>query len=285
MARWLVYIKERFPLSVYLILVTGFVASGMLLSEDNWTWERSWIAELGLLLFFAELRLMDEVKDYAKDMIAHPKRPLPRGILKVPEVENVIRFAFFTMLVFSGVIGLASNFTAFALYLGLSLYLWLMYREFYQRDTVVQFPLFYAISHQIILIPLCLFTVAIHAPELTFSETSMAYSISVLGAFFCYEVCRKLDPNAHPVLKTYLSVYGPFKTALLVLVLLAVAAQGAWNLGAFLFLFPIDLLLFFSLGILIILPSKYKIIELFATLTLAAHIWATPLQTFLRNFS
>jgi 4-hydroxybenzoate polyprenyltransferase len=33
---------------------------------------------------------MDEVKDLAKDRIAHPERPLPRGLLTVREVERAI---------------------------------------------------------------------------------------------------------------------------------------------------------------------------------------------------
>ena len=33
------------------------------------------------LIFITELRFMDELKDYEKDKIAHPDRPLPRGLV------------------------------------------------------------------------------------------------------------------------------------------------------------------------------------------------------------
>ena len=42
------------------------------------------------MLFFAELRLMDELKDYEKDLIAHPERPLPRGLLSREEVRAAV---------------------------------------------------------------------------------------------------------------------------------------------------------------------------------------------------
>ena len=78
---WLIYSKERFPLVTYLLLVGGITLSAQLLHSSAIDWKGFGVASVALLLFFAELRLMDELKDYEKDKIAHPGRPLPRGLV------------------------------------------------------------------------------------------------------------------------------------------------------------------------------------------------------------
>ena len=93
-------------------------------------------------------------------------------------------------------------------YLILTLYLWLMYREFYIGKWLEQHQLLYAISHQIVIIPLCVFPVLLAKPILIVSQQTYYFSLLILGAFFSYEISRKLDPKAHPVLKTYRSLYG-----------------------------------------------------------------------------
>ena len=49
----------------------------------------------------------------------------------------------------------------------------------------------------------------------------------ILGSFYAYEVCFEIDPNAHPVLKTYLSAYGQNKTFLAVIILQAISLLSA----------------------------------------------------------
>ena len=78
----------------------------------------------------------------------------------------------------------AFNVLAGLLSLFYTAYLWLMYKEFYIGERLSRHPLAYAISHQIIVVPICLFTVAIHTPELCFSPEAFAYSATVLGRFF-----------------------------------------------------------------------------------------------------
>ena len=105
----------------------------------------------------------------------------------------------------------------------------------------------------------------------------------MLGSFFSYEVCRKLDPHAHPLLKTYLAVYGIRKVVMLVLVLnvIAGAAAGFLGLGWWLWLF--EALTIFVLVWIGVLPTRYKFAELAATVSLVMHIWALSFAFFL-NF-
>jgi len=267
--RWAIYARERFPLATYLILCGGFTASGWALATRL---SGSGIASLPAS---AGLRLMEELKDYKKDQIAHPGRPLPRGLVSPSEALRGVNAMAGLMVGLSLIIGLALNPVAGLLYLGLTAYLWLMYREFYVGESLARSQILYAITHQIVLVPFCLFAVACFAPEAAFLAPSIAYGVTTLGGFFAYEVCRKLDPRAHPILRTYLEVYGAKRSALLVLALLLVGAAGAARLGVAIWLIPIETAL--AVGVIVWSsgrPSLFKAVEALASVSLIAHIWS-----------
>jgi len=283
---WSLFFEERFPLKTYITLTVGFAFSGAVLCGPEADIQGTLLATLGLLLFFLELRIMDELKDYPKDVIAHPKRPLPQEVLSLAQARQMVAVLLIAMIAFAVVVFFTVGMFTSALYLGITLYLWLMYREFYVGQRLSQLPFVYAFTHQIILIPLCLFAVAAHLDDALWLPALGAapwiYSCAVFGAFFSYEVCRKLDPKAHPILKTYLSVYGAKKTALAILLLTCVSFTAAGGLH-FYFLWVIQLLLGAAAMGMIQNPSSYKSVELIATLSLALHIWSVPIHWVIRE--
>ena len=226
---------------------------------------------------------MDEHKDYEKDKIAHPHRPLPRGLIATEQVAVAVKGLAVAMLLFSVVVGLANR-PAGISYLLVTGYLWLMYREFYAGSWLASRPLLYAASHQVIILPLCYFCVLAGDPARLASVCSQrSLGITVLGAFFAYEICRKLDPNAHPLLQTYLSHYGPAKTIGLIICTVALSALGALGLGLGRMLWPLEGILIALLSLLLLAPNRFKIIEHGATISLALHVWAVPLATWLKS--
>jgi hypothetical protein len=273
MGAWLTYFKERFPLVVYVILVGGMAASGTRLGHAEPWGLAFWLSFVGLMLFFSTLRLMDELKDYEKDCIAHPERPLPRGLLKREAVRKVVALSVGAMAVF----GVAQAFllpAAGFLYLFVTAYLWLMYREFYAAELLSRSPLFYAVTHQIILLPLCAFPVAAAGGD--WKGVGLWYGTLVLGAFFSYEVSRKLDPKAHPILGYYRELYGPGGCLAIVGVCSIVAAWAACYLGVAPLTLPFLALVILSFALL---PrGGHKIVEGAASLSLIAHIWAILLK-------
>ncbi len=278
MGGWLTYTRERFPLPTYFLLAGGFSLSGLFVSSGTFVWGGFLASFSGLLVFLYLLRLMDEVKDYDKDIVAHPDRPLPRGVLTLGAVRRAILILLLAMGGYSLLLAYLLNVTAGALYLGAVVYLWLMYKEFFLGAWLEQRPFLYACTHQPVILPVCMFAVATARPELAFSRPSLFLALAILGAFFCYEVCRKLDPAAHPILRTYLAVYGAPKTALMAAFLSCMAACGAWGLALGKALWPVEALLALSLGLLFASPGRYKIIEGLATLSLLIHLWVTVVQ-------
>ena len=289
MGAWITFLKERLPLPSYLVLVVGLAISGNALggavaNEESAAapWGATAIAAAGALLFFAVLRIMDEHKDYEKDKIAHPHRPLPRGLIAAEQVAVAVKGLAVAMLLFSVVFGLANR-PAGISYLLVTGYLWLMYREFYAGSWLASRPLLYAASHQVIILPLCYFCVLAGDPVAWRHLQPAFLGITVLGAFFAYEICRKLDPNAHPLLQTYLSHYGPAKTLGLTICTVAFSALGALGLGLGQMLWPLEGILIALLSLLLLAPNRFKIIEHGATISLALHVWAVPLATWLKS--
>ena len=289
MGAWITFLKERLPLPSYLVLVVGLAISGNALggavaNEESAaaSWGATAIAAAGAFLFFAVLRIMDELKDYEKDKIAHPHRPLPRGLIAVEQVAVAVKGLAVAMLLFSVVVGLANR-PAGISYLLVTGYLWLMYREFYAGSWLASRPLLYAASHQVIILPLCYFCVLAGDPAAWRQLQPAFLGITVLGAFFAYEICRKLDPDAHPLLQTYLSHYGPAKTLGLTICMIALSAVGALGLGLGQMLWPLEGILIALLSLLLLAPNRFKIIEHGATISLALHVWAVPLATWLRS--
>ena len=45
-----------------------------------------------------------------------------------------------------------------------------------------------------------IFAVSAADPEKVLAPSTWAFGAMLLGAFFCYEICRKLDPHIHPIL-------------------------------------------------------------------------------------
>jgi 4-hydroxybenzoate polyprenyltransferase len=274
MKNWIIYTKERFPVSVYMVLCGGFTFSGISLFKSPFCWLGFLISYAGLLLFFFELRLMDELKDFKKDLIAHPNRPLPRGLIHQEEARKAIRIILSAMIVFAVLTGVLLNLQSAISYLAITIYLYFMYKELFVGKWLEKRPLLYAISHQTIIFPLCIFSITVFDPDKYFYADSLYFCIIILGAFFSYEVCRKLNPAANKILKTYLNVYGQTKTCLILIALTGLTVMGAVGLDLIRLLWPVEGLLMASLVVILVKPTAYKVVEGTATFSLISHLWA-----------
>jgi 4-hydroxybenzoate polyprenyltransferase len=151
--RWLVYQRERFPLAAHAPLVAAFSASAVCFSalvRGAVNWPRAdamGVAFVTALLFFLQLRIADEFKDFEEDSRFRPYRPVPRGLVTLRELA---------------VVGIAAG----AVQLGLALwlepsiavllvlawvYLTLMTREFFAARWLKAHPVVYMASHMLIL--------------------------------------------------------------------------------------------------------------------------------------
>jgi len=277
--RWITYSRERFPLVTY-ILLSGCIswsAAALFHISPFSTPIQSTICMAGILIFFFELRLMDEWKDFEKDKLAHPSRPLPRGLIQPQETSRLIQAGILVMMGFSVLLFLRGYRDAAALYFGITSYLFLMFKEFFVGSILSRYPFLYGFTHQIILIPLVAFPVSVYHGKGWLLAQSWQLGLTILGAFFTYELCRKLDPNAHPVLQTYPQVYGRGGTLFRISITSSLALLGSSLLRIEMVSAPLVVITWIGSIVWVTRPSTYKITEILATVSLLGHLACIPL--------
>ena len=155
--RWIVYQRERFPILAHGALIAAFSSGAVCYSaqlraaRDGTAFSvrgsSLLVAFVSCLLFFFELRVSDEHKDFDDDLRWRPYRPVPRGLVTLRELLLV---------------ALAGAMVQLALALWLEprlvtplLLVWgfmaLMTREFGVRDWLRRHPITLLWSHMLIL--------------------------------------------------------------------------------------------------------------------------------------
>ena len=153
MNRWVVYQRERFPLAGHAPLVAAFSASAVCFSSlvrghvAVPSPAALAVAFVTSLLFFLQLRIADEFKDYEDDARFRPYRAVPRGLVTLRELAWVGVAAATVQL------GLALWLhPSIAWLLALAwVYLVLMTREFFVARWLKAHPVVYMASHMLII--------------------------------------------------------------------------------------------------------------------------------------
>jgi hypothetical protein len=298
-ARWLTYTRERFPLISHLLLTCGIASSAIFLHAEHAGFFslismhvafHFVLAVMGLCVFFFQLRLMDELKDFKKDQIANPTRPLPRGLLSSTEVGRMIQRIQSIMFIASIALVLAGLVSAGIAYALTTFWLFLMFKEFFVSEWLTKRPLLYAVSHQVISILLVAFAVFLFTPFEAQGNGQMSrtfiYGCAVMSGFFIYEVCRKLNPGANPILGTYFVSFGFFRTGILVTVVAAALAFVTSKLETGLGISASLLVFALVLGYWAVMNSgvaakRYKLLEALASLILLHQLWSVTLSRLL----
>ena len=279
--KWQTYLKERSPLPA--IAMIGFlqsISSNYLYPHQSVDWVGVVLSTICLTLLLILMRLMDEIKDHQKDLIAHPERPLPRGLITPNEMHAAVQNVTALLLVFSGLISALRSPVCGGIFAVLVLYLLLMYKEFFCSKFINKNAFFYAITHQVILIPMYIFSVTAVSPEQAFTERTLWFSLTGLGASFAFEVCRKLDPNSNPVLKTYLALYGKTPSMIAILLSLGLLCVSAVQVGVQQLILPVVVLLLLFLPLVYLKPGKFKMIEGVCTLVGLIQLLSVTIQHF-----
>ena len=160
--RWWIYQRERFPVLTHGLLIAAFSfsavsVSSLLRGRVALPEARTLlVACLTTFLFFLELRIADEFKDFAEDARYRPYRPVPRGLVTLKELERVGLASVLIQL------GLALWLDpALALLLLLTwAYLGLMSKEFFIPEWLKARPLTYLWTHMLIMPLIVLYATA-----------------------------------------------------------------------------------------------------------------------------
>jgi 4-hydroxybenzoate polyprenyltransferase len=143
-----IYQKERFPLLAHGPLIAAFSAcavsfSSLVRHAPPPGWEMYLTAFVVCLLMFFQLRIADEFKDAEDDARWRPYRPVPRGLIKLPELRILFILAAAVQL---GLVLWQDPRLTWVLGIAWT-YLALMSVEFFCRDWLKARPVIYLVSH------------------------------------------------------------------------------------------------------------------------------------------
>jgi 4-hydroxybenzoate polyprenyltransferase len=151
MSRWWTYQRERFPIFGHGLLIAAFSSSAVsysaLLRGHSPRLLSIAVAFITCFLFFLQLRIADEFKDFDEDSRYRPYRPVPRGLIKLRELGIV--FVIAAAIQFA--LAAALNWKLLAVLALVWVYLALMSREFFVRDWLKKRPFTYMWTHMLIM--------------------------------------------------------------------------------------------------------------------------------------
>ena len=172
-----IYLNERFPLGknsffVLIFTLSGYIFTGLLYNskiikptlskEVNRVllfWDKEidkvpiiWYKFLPLFIiifmFFFQLRITDEFKDYEEDLKYRPYRPVQRGIISLKALGKIGIATVIIQIILAHVI----NPKLIYFMLLVWIYMFLMTKEFFIKNWLTERILIYALSHVVIMI-------------------------------------------------------------------------------------------------------------------------------------
>lgn len=273
MDRWLKFFIERFSLVNSAALVVGISLSGIYISGRPFHFLPFILSFIGIVFILALIRLMDDVKNLEKDRIAHSNRPLPQGLITKREAIFVIQAMQLILFGYGLLLWPLVGSTAALIYILVVAYFWLVNKDFGIKQWLGSHPLIYGILSWLIIFLIAIFAVAVMQPESLFNARVWSFALLLFGAFFCYDICSKLNPYDHPVLGTYIHYYGFRFVYNFAVVALALSAMGAIYLGLAPFLIPVELVVLAALSTLFFQPTFFRMPQIVSSLSLMLHAW------------
>jgi hypothetical protein len=151
--RWWVYQRERFPVGRHGLLTAAMcfgVMTASLPAGEGWgiaAAVRAAVAFGVVFLLFLQLRIADEFKDAEDDRRYRPHRPVPRGLVTLPQLKRVGIAAALVQ----GLLAAAASPQLLPVLAGLWGYLLLMTCEFFIGERLKRHAVAYLVSHSLIL--------------------------------------------------------------------------------------------------------------------------------------
>lgn len=265
---WITFIKERFHPAMYVPTVGLFTVFNVIYAAQGSVFVPPWIFAglmfMPVLFFFFRLRLFDEIKDYETDLKINPHRPLARGLLSVPEVQQSI-FSL-TLLEFAMVFAVTKSWFAVGVYAIPVAYSFLMYKEFFIGDILRPHLTTYAVLHTFVSGILAITLAAIANIRLFHSNgldifTNPGFILVALMNWFYFnyfEFARKTfaPSEERPNVASYSNIFGP-KGAILLSLSQVVLAAIAWTMARQFWGFGLPIYTLISLFVMMLVCVPY----------------------------
>lgn len=269
-SRWWIYQRERFPILAHRPIIAAFSLSAVSYSallrgqQHLPGWKPCLVAFASSFLFFLQLRLADEFKDFEEDSRFRPYRAVPRGLVSLKELGIV--WAGCIAIQLGLAVWLAPRLIA---WLALTwTYLGLMSKEFFARRWLKARPITYMVTHMAIMPLVDFYTTACDWVPTGHSRPPHGLLWFLLVSFFngmVVEIGRKirLPQDEEKGVETYSFLWGRSK---------AVAAWLAMMVCTAAFAYIAALGIGFALPMLVLLIVLFSIAAAVGTYFLRAEV-------------
>ena len=236
--RWWTYQRERFPVMAHGPLIAAFSLSAVSYSAlvrgstRPPHWQSCLAAFLSSFLFFLQLRIADEFKDFEEDSTYRPYRPVPRGLVTLRQLGRIwvgciaIQFAIALWLSPKLIVLLVATW----------IYLGLMSKEFFARRWLKARPITYMVTHMAIMPLVDLYTTACDWVPAGFYRPPRGLLFFLIVSFFngmVVEIGRKIrsPQDEEKGVETYSFLWGRRKAIAVWIFMLLATGQYAYLAG------------------------------------------------------
>jgi len=235
------YLDERFPLPSHLsMVVVYFLANQFLaqvLGDPGAPLRIGWFTPVGMLFLlcvFFHLRVFDEHKDYALDIVHYPGRVLSRGLVTLGHLKLLGGAAIAVEVLCA----LLSGWPAVVAVGATVAFSWVMLHEFFVPRWLRGHFILYAIAHMLIM-PLLTATIFSFTMQRPFWEAPWlfwAYAAADFFAFANWEISRKIRLPEDEIegVDSYSGHLGLFTAGYVAMGLRVLNTGLAWLVGVYL---------------------------------------------------
>ena len=160
-----IYLNERFPLgknSIFVLIFTlsGYIYTGLLYNSKiinqifskeikvPMPWHKIAALFIIIFMFFLQLRITDEFKDYEEDLKYRAYRPVQRGVITLKALGKIGIATVIIQIILAYII----DFKIIYFMIIVWFYMFLMAKEFFIKEWLTKKILIYALSHVVIMI-------------------------------------------------------------------------------------------------------------------------------------
>ena len=160
-----IYLNERFPLgknSIFVLIFTlsGYIYTGLLYNSKiinqifskeikvPMPWHKIVALFIIIFMFFLQLRITDEFKDYEEDLKYRAYRPVQRGVITLKALGKIGIATVIIQIILAYII----DFKIIYFMIIVWFYMFLMAKEFFIKEWLTKRILIYALSHVVIMV-------------------------------------------------------------------------------------------------------------------------------------
>ena len=235
------YLDERFPLTSHLSMVVIYFLANQFLAQalgrPGEPLQIGWFTPVGmlfLLCIFFHLRVFDEHKDYALDVVHYPHRVLSRGLITLRHLKILGGIA----ITIEVLCALLSGWPALVAVGVTIVFSWIMLHEFFVAGWLRAHFIVYAISHMLImpLLTATIFSFTMRRPFWEAPWLFWAYAAADFFAFANWEISRKIRVPEDEIegVDSYSGHFGLFTAGYVAMGLRGLNTILAWVVGIYL---------------------------------------------------